>query len=91
MYGDPFILVLFVGILSFFAAVVYVFFRMVGWVGRGFLRMFGWESGPASDGGGVRGGAPRVCPRPQCRQVEYRRARYCGQCGARLTNSSYRD
>lgn len=86
MYGDPLILVLVLalGSLSFFAGVVYVFCRVVGMIAHGFLRLFGWD-----DGGAVplarrpRAGAA-VCPRSGCRQVEYRSARYCGRCGARL-------
>lgn len=26
-----------------------------------------------------------VCPRPECRKIERREARFCSQCGARLT------
>jgi len=89
MYGDPLILVLVLalGSLSFFAGVVYVFCRMVAMIGRGFLRMFGLYVGPPRDADGIPDGVPRVCPRPQCRQIEYRRARFCGQCGARLMPS----
>lgn len=89
MYGDPLILVLVLalGSLSFFAGVVYVFCRMVGMIGRGFLRMFGWAPARSHGAADFPVGASRICPRAECRQVEYRRARFCGQCGARLTPS----
>lgn len=32
------------------------------------------------------GNRPRVCPRPTCRQVEHRNARFCPQCGLRLSD-----
>lgn len=89
MYGDPLILVLVLalGSLSFFAGVVYVFCRFVGMIGRGILRIFGWEPRRSPGRADYSVGVPRVCPRPQCRQIEYRRARFCGQCGAQLTLS----
>ena len=87
MYGDPLILVLVlaIGSLAFVAGFVYLVWRFMGMVGRGFLRLCGWE--PTAPWDELPGAMTRICPRPQCRKVEHRAARFCSQCGSRLTDS----
>ncbi len=83
MHADVvvFILVLLVGCAALLFGVLYLIVRALGGVGRGVLSMFG-PSG--ASGRTMRGRRALVCPRPQCRKVEYRDARYCSQCGERL-------
>ena len=72
-------------------AVVYILLRLVWAVlsgaGRTIGHVFGMDehsAGGATAGAAQAGGGPRVCPNANCRRVEYRDARYCPQCGARL-------
>ncbi len=72
-------------------AVVYMVLRLLGAVLSAVYRtvrqLCGLNNFPARDASAgvtfARGGV-RVCANPGCRRVEYRDARYCPQCGARL-------
>ncbi len=84
MPGEPFIFiaVLLLGLAAFFFSAIYVVVRVVGAVFSSLGRLLG--------GSGVRRPIDReapvgiACPREGCRNVEYRHARFCSQCGARL-------
>ena len=88
MHGDVFVFILLVvvGFAAFFFSVIYMFCRFIAWIGRG---VFGSSRrGPASQTDWacppVRRARRRVCPNERCRNVEYRDASYCSQCGAAL-------
>lgn len=82
------LLILVLGWAAFLFVAAYVVWRFVGGIGRSVASVF-W---PRRRGGSCRGLSParggRVCPRPQCRRIEYREAQYCSQCGARLVEAS---
>ena len=91
MHGDValFLLLLVLGCAAFFFGVVYLIGRAIAWVAGGLLSLFGGGRRACCDRA-RRTGDPRsqgrVCPRGDCRRVEYRiGARYCSQCGERLT------
>ncbi len=86
MQGEALLVVLIVvfGCAAFLFGLVYVVCAVFAAIGRGFwglVRPLG-RIGPV---GSLRpGGRPLVCPRANCRKAEYREARFCSQCGARL-------
>jgi hypothetical protein len=79
------VLILTIGCAAFFFCVVYLIGRGFLLVGRGLAGLFR----RASDGATLEAGgrACRVCPREQCRKLEHRPARFCSQCGARLSEA----
>ena len=87
MYGDALLLVLVMvfGLAAFFFGVIYLVFRGLGWMGRGFVGVFRSKpveapNQPLGDAGRRQG-----CPRTECGRIEDREgARYCSQCGAGL-------
>jgi hypothetical protein len=86
MHGDAVLIVLLLvfGCVAFLFGVVYLLCQSFAWVGRGLLGIFrpcrrADEAGPRMPG--LRS---RVCPNERCRKVEYRKARFCSQCGTRL-------
>jgi hypothetical protein len=83
-----FFLVLVAGCAAFFFGVLYVLSQVIAAIGRGIGRLFGYR--PATDKPRVlspRRGTMLVCPHPRCGKVERRPARFCSQCGARLTKA----
>ncbi len=86
MHGDLVLvaLILVFGVAAFLFGLVYVVWCIVGTVGRGMWslvrprRPVGMAECARSFG---RGG---FCPRLNCRKVEYRRAKFCSQCGTEL-------
>lgn len=91
MYPEPFMMfaVLVLGCAAFFFGVFYVFFRVIAGLGRGLARMVAPGRPAGTDPVGARHGPGyRVCPRAQCRRVEYRPARFCSQCGCPMAGES---
>ncbi len=87
MPGDALLLVLVLifGCAAFFFGVIYLVFRSLGWLGRGFVGAFRSvpPEAPNRPAGDRR---PRLgCPRTECGRIEDREgAHYCSQCGAGL-------
>jgi len=77
------LLIVVFGCAAFLFGVFYLVCQAVGAVWRGAV-------GLIRPGGGVSRTAAarpeRVCPRPECRKVEHRQARFCSQCGAALAD-----
>ena len=86
MPGDPVVVVfiLIVGCAAFLFCILYMFGRMLGFIGQGFMSLFRGRrlAGPS---GGIPGKKALICSREQCRKIEYRNGRFCSQCGAPLT------
>ena len=79
-------LLLVFGCAAFVFGVICLIGKTLSIIGRALGRMLGGLD-PCC-GSGERPGAAghgRVCPRPTCRKVEHRNARFCGQCGMRLS------
>lgn len=88
MPGNAFLLILLlvVGCAAFIFSVIYLFCRLFSWVGRGVLGARKPCGQTRMSEHPVGGSQRRVCPNVQCRKVEHRReARFCSQCGGRLT------
>ncbi len=85
MPGEPFIfiVVLLLGLVAFFFSFLYVIVRVVGVVFGTIGRLLGGSRALPPIGRKVSAGL--VCPREVCRAIEFRDARFCSQCGARLT------
>jgi len=86
MHGDLLLLVLMLvfGCAAFLFGLVYVVWCVVGAVGRGMWSLVRPRR-PIGKQEQVRAfGRAAYCPRPNCRKVEYRNARFCSQCGAQL-------
>jgi len=87
MHGDLFlvIVILVFGCAAFLFGLVYVLCALFAAMGRGLLGLFR----PLGHVGGRCGitSRPLVCPRANCRKAEYRNARFCSQCGARLVEN----
>ncbi|MCH7703647.1 MAG: hypothetical protein IIB61_00925 [Planctomycetes bacterium] len=84
MHGDVLVLVLamvLAGAISLLYVLCQAVSGTVGFVGRRFARLFGFRTTAAPRHRNSKG---RVCPRANCRRVEHRDARFCGQCGMRL-------
>ena len=81
------LLILVFGCAAFLFGVLYVIWQGIGAAWRG-LTGLGRARGAAC-GPGVPTAEPGglVCPRPECRRIERREARFCSQCGARLTET----
>jgi hypothetical protein len=91
-----FFLVLLLGCAAFVFSVFLLAWRFLGLLGRGLSRLFGvscrgargaHSSALLRQARSLRRGLTtmeRVCPRPECRKVEHRPARYCSQCGCRF-------
>ena len=87
MHGDLVLvaLILVFGVAAFLFGLVYVVWCVVGAFGRGMWSLVRpWRSVPTSECA-RRLGRAVYCPRPNCRKVEYRNARFCSQCGAPLS------
>lgn len=89
MHGDLLlvVLVLVLGIAAFLFGLVYVVWCVVGAFGRG---MWSLVRPRRFAGTRTRREAPAFgravyCPRPNCGKVEHRLARYCSQCGEKLS------
>ena len=83
------VLILVLGCAAFFFGVIYILCQGVAWIWNGVAGVFRSPPG-SSDASGrrvrrARRGGPLTCPRPECGRVERRPARYCSQCGTRLT------
>ena len=82
------VLILVFGCAAFLFGLVYVVWCVVGMVGRGMWSLV--RPGRSVGGPACREirtfGRAMYCPRPNCRKVEYRNARYCSQCGATLNS-----
>lgn len=87
MHGEVvvIVLVLVVGCAAFLFGVLYLVSQLFVGIGRGLMSLIRPRSSNQA-AGPVRGMAGRMCPNPRCRKTEYRKARYCSQCGARLTD-----
>ena len=85
MHGDLLIvvLILVLGCAAFFIGVIHLACRLIGSLGRSFLGLIHPRAGDRRPSAGPFGRA-RMCPRESCHKVEYRPARFCSQCGARL-------
>lgn len=83
--GLVLVVLLALGFGAFIFSIVYFVVRVLGGLFRGVGRLFrgSTTAGPRVDI--PAHGVSRVCPRPQCRRVERRAARFCGQCGARMS------
>jgi hypothetical protein len=86
MHGDLLLVVVILvfGCAAFLFGVIYLVCSVIGFVGRGVLGLFKPDRAPPGRRSGVRGAGALVCPREECRKVEYRDAKYCSQCGAPL-------
>lgn len=90
MHGpEPFVLALLVvlGLAALIFGIIYTVLRLIGSALCGVGRLL---TGRVKEGRAVSvrvghapaaSNGPRVCPRPACRHVEYRAARYCAHCG----------
>ena len=85
MSGDPFVIVLILvlGCAAFIFGIIYLIGRLFGAAGRGLMWVFRGGRGRPS-AGTPRGPKMLICSREQCRKVELREGRFCGQCGAPL-------
>ena len=83
-------LVVLLGCAALLFGVLYALGRVLGTAGRSILSVFGVRPTRTAEGRTVDLGGGRVCPRSECRKVEYRNARYCSQCGADLRGSPNR-
>lgn len=79
----PLIIFILLGCVAVVFGVLYLACRVIGGLGRGLFRLAGCVTG-ADTAGRRRQALARMCPRPQCRKVEYRQGSFCSQCGARL-------
>ena len=88
MHGDLLLVVLILvfGCAAFLFGLVYVVGCVVSAVGRGMWTLVRpWRRGGTAEN--VRTfSRPLRCSRVNCRKVEYRNARFCSQCGARLND-----
>lgn len=86
MHGDVLVIVLLlvVGCAAFFFGVIYVVCQLFVWLGRSVWAVFRPHHGGNGRAHSHPMTRPRVCPNERCRKVEYRMARYCGQCGTPL-------
>jgi len=81
------VLILTIGCAAFFFSMVYVLGRVIAFLVRGFVGLFRPRFAAGRRRFAPGGGPVRVCPREQCRKIEGRPARFCGQCGARLSEA----
>ena len=89
MYAEPLVLVMVLvfGCAAFLFGVFYLICWFVGGLGKGFVQLLRPRRLPnAADHGPAARGPGRVCSRDLCRNIEYRRANYCSQCGMPLTD-----
>ena len=88
MHGDLLLvaLVLVLGCAAFFVGVIYLACSFLAFVGRSVLGL-AKPRGAASGRTAHRRSRWTICPRDGCGKVECRAARYCGQCGMRLSNA----
>jgi len=77
-------LMLVFGCAAFLFGLVYVLCALFASVGRGIWGLVRPLGRVGSGGCLSLGRGPLVCPRANCRKAEYRNARFCSQCGARL-------
>lgn len=91
MQGDLLLVLvlLVVGLAAFFFGLIYLVGQVIAGVllriSRGVSRLLG-RPGAARPADAVPDAPhPLVCPRPTCRKVETRTARFCSQCGARMS------
>ena len=80
------LLILTLGCAAFFFCIVYLGVKCMVTVARSLFCFLTGGSPGRRCTAGPHGGPVRICPRPQCRKVERRSARFCGQCGARLSD-----
>jgi len=89
------LLLLLFGCAAFVISVVFIVGRIMAGMWRGFTWLAGGsccETEPTARADrGWHTGDGRVCPRPQCRKVEYRPARFCSQCGHRFPDGGSAD
>jgi hypothetical protein len=86
MYVDLFLFLFVVvfGFAAFFFGVIYLVCNVLSGLGRGLFRVLGGGPRGVPPAGSIFGAKRTICPRRGCGHVEQRRARFCGQCGARL-------
>lgn len=93
-----FFLVLLLGCAAFVFSVFLLTWRFLALLGRGLARLFGVSCAVDNRPAAVphhpvhtrrwgRAGSVQVCPRPECRKLEHRPARYCSQCGHRFPDT----
>lgn len=80
------VLILTIGCAAFFFSMIYLLGRFFAFLGRGLVGVFSPRAA-ARHRRLASGGAFRICPREQCRKIERRPARFCSQCGARLSEA----
>ena len=86
-----FALILVLGCTACFFGVFYAIFRLIEWSGRGIVGLLRPNRIAHT---GLRIGSGRsagLCPRPQCRKVEVRAARFCSQCGGPMIEADRAD
>ena len=86
MTGDVLLLllVMVLGCAAFVFGILYLFCHLLGVVGRGIFGIFRRRRACGGQTGQGRVSREIVCPRKECRHVDYRNARFCSQCGQRL-------
>jgi hypothetical protein len=93
MHGDALLIILLLvfGCAAFFFGVIYCICQLFAWVSRGVWGVLRHRcsSGPAA--WPAAGSRRRVCSNERCRKLEYRKARYCSQCGTPFAPAPTRD
>ena len=79
-----FLLVMVLGCAAFVFGILYLLCRVIGIVGRSLFGAVRPRPADRSRADQVRGANAMVCPRADCRNVEYRDARFCSHCGTRF-------
>lgn len=89
MHGDLIlvVIVLVVGFGAFLFAVLYVTFTALASIGRVVTGLF--RGAPVARARSVKRPALQ-CPQAKCRHIEYRAARFCCRCGAKLVPGDLR-
>jgi hypothetical protein len=82
--GLLFVILLMLGFGAFLFSIVYVAVAILGGLFRGLRRLFTGQPVKKRVLAVPPKRRERTCPRPNCRRVESRDARFCSQCGARL-------
>lgn len=87
MQGDFLIVLLLVvvGCAALLFGVIYMFCQFFARIGRGLVGIIAPGRSAGSDGQVRRCSRPQVCQNKRCRKIEYRAARFCSQCGTRLS------